>query len=213
MFNRIYVLSTLLLLAAAPAVRAQTEGKAVTTERAQPNGELRPGDIIRLRIWREPDLSGEFPVDAHGVVTFPKIGPQQVTGESEDALRERLVGLYQVYLRNPSIDIVFLRRINVLGSVRTPGLIPVDPTMVVADALALAGGVTPDGRQDKIRLIRAGEVLTANISQRTRIADLPLESGDQLYVPERSWLSRNTGLVISSGLSLFMWMITISASK
>lgn len=215
MLNRIYLLTTLLLLAAAPAARAQTEEQAATTERAQASGELRPGDIIRLRIWREPDLSGEFPVDAHGTVTFPKIGLQQVTGESEDALRERLVGLYQLYLRNPSIDVVFLRRINVLGSVRNPGLIPVDPTMVVADALALAGGTTPDGRRDKIRLIRGGEVLTGNISQRTRIADLPLQSGDQLYVPERSWISRNgiVTAVISSGLSLITTLIVVAATK
>jgi polysaccharide export outer membrane protein len=176
---------------------------------------LLPGDIVRLRIWREPDLSGEFPVDAHGDVVFPKIGVQRVTGESQDALRDRLVSLYERYLRNPSIDVVFLRRINVLGSVRHPGLIPVDPTMVVADALALAGGTTPDGRQDRIQLIRGGEVLTTDISQRTRIADLPLQSGDQLYVPERSWFSRHgvANTFIAAGLSLVTLLITVAITK
>ena len=36
-----------------------------------PERQLRPGDVIRLDIWREPDLSGEFLVDEAGVVVFP----------------------------------------------------------------------------------------------------------------------------------------------
>lgn len=211
----------LALLAAVPSARAAgvDAGPAVAPARSAADtvasGGLLPGDIVRLRIWREPDLSGEFPVDAHGVVVFPKIGALQVTGESQDALRELLVERYQRFLRNPSIEVVFLRRINVLGSVRSPGLFPVDPTMVVADALALAGGVTPDGRQDRIQLLRGGEVLTANISQRTRIADLPLQSGDQLYVPEKSWFSRNgiATTFISAGLSLVTVLITVAVTK
>lgn len=178
-------------------------------------GGLVPGDLIRLRIWREPDLSGEFPVDADGVVVFPKIGAQRVTGESQDALRARLVALYGEYLRNPSIEVIFLRRINVLGAVRSPGLISVDPTMVVADAIALAGGTMPEGRNDQIKLIRGGEVLTADISQRTRIADLPLQSGDQLYVPEKGWFSRHNigATVVSAGLSLVSVLVTIALTK
>lgn len=178
-------------------------------------GGLMPGDLIRLRIWREQDLSGEFPVDADGVVILPKIGAQQVMGESREALRERLMRLYGEYLRNPSIEVTFLRRINVLGSVREPGLIVVDPTMVVADAIALAGGVMFEGRTDRIRLIRGGEVLTADISQRTRIADLPLQSGDQLYVPEKGWFSRNSvgTTFVSAGLGLLSVLITIALTK
>jgi polysaccharide export outer membrane protein len=204
-----------LILLFAPTAWAQVVAPDTVPAAVASAGSLLPGDIIRLRIWREPDLSGEYPVDAHGVVVFPKIGAQRVTGESQDELRERLVDLYQRYLRNPSIEVVFLRRINVLGSVRSPGLIPVDPTMAVADALALAGGVTPDGRQDRIQLIRGGEVRTARISQRTRIADLPLHSGDQLYVPEKSWFSRNgiANTLISAGLGLVSVLITIELTK
>jgi len=178
-------------------------------------GGLVPGDVIRLRIWREPDLSGEFPVDADGVVVFPKIGAQRVTGESQEALRARLIALYSEYLRNPSIEVTFLRRINVLGAVRQPGLIAVDPTMVVADAIALAGGVMPEGRTDRIKLIRGDEVLTADVSQRTRIADLPLQSGDQLYVPEKGWFSRHNmaASVVSAGLSLVSVLVTIALTK
>jgi protein involved in polysaccharide export with SLBB domain len=83
----------------------------------------------------------------------------------------------------------------VLGAVKNPGLYPVDPTMTVADVLALAGGVAPEGNPEKGSLIRGGERLDVRLSQRTKIADTPVQSGDQLYVPQRSWISRNPGVV------------------
>lgn len=197
------------------AVAQGVRGDTLRVGRDAPRvpGGLVPGDLIKLRIWREPDLSGEFQVDGDGVVVFPKIGAQRVTGESQEALRARLVALYSEYLRNPSIEVTILRRINVLGAVREPGLIPVDPTMVVADVIALAGGTMPDARNDRIRLIRDGEVLTADISQRTRIADLPLQSGDQLYVPEKGWLRRSTGTFVSAGVSLVTVLITLALTR
>ncbi|HXE56483.1 MAG TPA: polysaccharide biosynthesis/export family protein [Gemmatimonadales bacterium] len=150
-----------------------------------------PGDILRLRIWREPDLSGEFPVDPTGIVVLPKIGPFDVSSVHPDSLRPRLVQAYQVYLNNPSIEVTLLRRITVLGAVRNPGLYPVDGTMTIADALALAGGAAPDGRRDRVEIRRADRRIVADLSVETRVGDSPLRSGDQLYVPQKSWLSRN----------------------
>ena len=159
---------------------------------------LHPGDIVRLRIWREPDLSGDFPVDEKGVAVLPKIGPLLVTEQAPDSLKAQLVAAYQRYLRNPSIDVTMLRRVNILGEVRNPGLHPVDPTMTIADAVALAGGVTPMGSADKVEVRRDGAKMLAKLSTRTRIADSPVRSGDEIYVRERSWLSRNTGIVATA---------------
>jgi polysaccharide biosynthesis/export protein len=110
-------------------------------------------------------------------------------------LKARIVQAYQKYLVNPSIDIIVLRRINILGAVRNPGLYPIDATMTIADALAVAGGATPVGDTDKVEIVRNGERVRARLSQRTRVTESAIRSGDQLYVPERSWLSRNTGIV------------------
>lgn len=156
-------------------------------------GALRPGDIVRLRIWREEDLSGEFQVNARGVVVFPRLGEYDVLNETAEHLVTRLVDDYRRYLLNPSIEITVLRRVNILGAVSKPGIYNVDPTITIADALALAGGVTPIGNGDKIRLIRDGAVLTS-ISVATRIGDSPVQSGDQLFIPERSVFKRNTAL-------------------
>jgi polysaccharide export outer membrane protein len=123
-----------------------------------------------------------------------------VTNEEPDSLKSKLVAAYQTYLRNPSIDVTMLRRVNILGEVRSPGLHPVDPTMTLADAIALAGGLTPLGNANKIEVRRDGMKLAGKLTGRTRISDSPVRSGDQIYVGERSWLSRNTTLV-ATGVS------------
>jgi protein involved in polysaccharide export with SLBB domain len=156
---------------------------------------LHPGDRIRLKIWREPDLSGEYDVDESGQAVFPKVGALKVTGMSPAGLKDTLVRSYQVFLRNPAVEVRLLRRVNILGAVRTPGLYQVDPTMSLADAAALAGGAASDGSPDRVDLIRDGAKLPVRLARKTRLADTPLQSGDQLYFRQRSWVSRNTGIL------------------
>lgn len=183
------------LLAPAPA--------SAQAAQAAPAGEsvLRPGDVIRLQIWREESLSGEFAVANDGTVVLPRIGRYDVTSDPPDVVRDRMLEAFQRYLRNPSIEITFLRRITVLGSVRNAGVHFVDPTMTIAEAIGLAGGTTSEGANDRVLLMRGDETILT-VAGHVRIADTPLRSGDQLFVPERSWVSRNQGVVaaVVSGL-------------
>jgi polysaccharide export outer membrane protein len=182
------------VLLAPPTAAAQSDDAKVPL--AHMVDTLRPGDILRLRIWREPDLSGEFPIDIRGVAVLPKLGPLDVASVHPDSLQPRLVRAYGEYLNNPSIEVTVLRRISVLGAVQKPGVYPVDPTMTVADVVGLAGGAASDGKRDRVELRRGNERVMGNLNQASRVADSPIRSGDQLYVPERSWLSRNTAVVV-----------------
>jgi polysaccharide export outer membrane protein len=155
-----------------------------------PDG-LRPGDYVRVAVWREPDLSGEYQLDERGYATFPKLGALPISGMHPDSIRPRLLAEYAKYLVNPSVEVVPLRRVSVLGAVAKPGLYPVDPTMTLADAVALAGGAAPDGKRDVVELRRGAEVVIADLDVVTPVSRTPLRSGDQLWVPQRSWLSRN----------------------
>jgi len=180
---------------------AQEKGSTVAVAPDQ----LRPGDVIKLWIWQEKDYSGEFLVPENGKVVFPRIGERVVKATTKPVPRDSLISALRFYLNNPSIEITFLKRINILGAVRSPGVFNVDETMNVATALALAGGAQREGKQDQVELYRGDVKLVANIARRTRIAELPLASGDQLYVPERNWVSRNTPIVVAlfSGLVSF----------
>jgi polysaccharide export outer membrane protein len=157
---------------------------------------VHPGDIIRLKIWREPEMSGDVAVDEAGVATLPRLGALPVADLRADSLKRMLIRSYAKYLRDPAVDITVLRRITVLGAVRTPNVYHVEPTMTVADALALAGGASPDGKVDQVELRRRDHGSPLKLSRATRLADTPIRSGDELFVPQRSWLSRNAGLVI-----------------
>jgi protein involved in polysaccharide export with SLBB domain len=84
--------------------------------------------------------------------------------------------------------------------------------MTVADALALAGGTTPDGHSDKVELMRDGERLTVRLSRRTRIVESPIQSGDQLFVPERSWIRRNAG-ILAAGISASATLVGILLTR
>ncbi|HRP09226.1 MAG TPA: polysaccharide biosynthesis/export family protein [Gemmatimonadales bacterium] len=163
---------------------------------AQSNADaLRPGDMLRVRIFQEPELSGEFQVDEHGVLTLPRLGDIRITTWAPDSIRPRLTRSFAEYLRDPVLEVTILRRVAIYGAVLKPGLYPVDPTMTVQEALALAGGAAPDGKRDRVELLRGDDRIETDLSLATRIDQMMLKSGDQLFVPQRSWLSRNTWLV------------------
>lgn len=203
MLTRTLLLSTALIAAVVP-VRAQTPD--TTSVDSQP---LRAGDVIRLRIWREPDMSGDFNVDETGTVVFPRVGEYQVFQDTPETLKSRLLEDYRVYLRNPSIDVIVLRRIRITGAVNDPGLHLVDPTITVGDALAMAGGPTTMGQPDRIRIVRDGQQIAVDIRSDMRLADSLIRSGDQIVVPERSWVSRNAPVVAATITATVSLMIAL----
>jgi polysaccharide export outer membrane protein len=184
-------LPVLLILCAGPLAAQQPVERP-----ADPSPTLAPGDVVRLKIWREPDLSGDYSVDEGGIAVFPKIGAVGVQALTTDSLKRYLVATYEAYLRNPAVEVTVLRRVNVLGAVRNPGLYQVDATKTVADVIADAGGATSDGNRKRVDLLRTGTQFSLTLSRDTRLADTPLRSGDQLFVPDRSWLSRNSGSLV-----------------
>jgi len=184
--------------ASPPAMQSRaTPDPSAPASDAAANAILYPGDLVRLKIWREPDLSGDFQVDEHGFSVFPKIGQVHVSDITTDSLRRMLIGTYSQYLKDPSIEVTMLRRVTVIGAVKNPGLYPVDPTMSIADVLALAGGADPTGMQDKVDVIRGGSKHRVKFTQRTSVGSLAIRSGDELYLPERGWVARN-GYVVGA---------------
>lgn len=164
----------------------------------QPDPGLRPGDAVRVQVWREGDLSGTFTVDDRGVVTLPLLGEREVAGLEPAELRDDLLIDYREYLQNPSIQVTVLRRINILGAVTQPGLYPVDATISLSEALGLAGGITPEGDADDIRLYRDDRVISRDLDRNVLVGNVDIRSGDRIVVGERNWFERNPGALIGS---------------
>jgi polysaccharide export outer membrane protein len=209
MIRLIVALQLLLLLGVVGSATAQTRPADTSGQAA--SKFLYPGDRIKLEIWREPDLSGEFEVDETGTVVLPKLGATPVSQLSPPALKALLVERYSTYLRNPSIGVTVLHRVSVLGAVHNPGIYSVSPTMTLGDVVALAGGASSDGKSDRFELIRGGEKLTVVRGQATRVDSTPIRSGDQIMIPLKGWASRNPGVLAGTLTAVAGIVVTLLA--
>src|SRR5262249_11360381 len=149
------ILALLLAACASPAPQPQDPVPATVG--------VRPGDVITVKVWREPDYTGEWSVDARGRVVLPVLGEIAVQGRSAESLSGTLEAAYRRYLNNPPIEINVLRRIPVQGEVGKPGLYPADATVSVGELIALAGGVTQLGDRHKIQLLRNNQIIISSL--------------------------------------------------
>jgi polysaccharide export outer membrane protein len=163
---------------------------------------VRPGDVVQVKVWREQDYSGDFTVDSRGIVTVPLLGQIAVRGRAAEWVSDSLRHAYQAFLKNPSIEITVLRRIAVSGEVAKPGLYPADATITIGDLIALAGGVTSSGNQKRVELLRDGRIIISGLGPGTVLQNSQVQSGDQIFVPQRSWFSRNGGAFLYGGISV-----------
>lgn len=182
-----------LLLAGAPLLVAQEVSPATS----QP---LQPGDALSVSFSMEPALNGIYYVDEGGRVNLPILGSRSVGTVPPAELKQALVDEYDGQLRNQTVQITWLRRVVVFGAVNVPGLYHVDGTMTLADAIALAGGATPIGKLDGVQIVRNGQVIQDDLPASTLVGQ-QIYSGDQITVPERSWVSRYAGVLIGATLS------------
>ncbi len=146
--------------------------------------QLAPGDLVKISVYGEEDLSPQIRVDEAGRISFPFLGNLEVDGLTTEQVRQQIHdGLKGDYLIDPkvSVGIVEYRSFYVGGAVREPGDFSFEPGMTVRKALSLAGGATDRASLKKIFLVRDG----AGESQRSRVSlDDPLGPGDILTVEE-----------------------------
>lgn len=126
-----------------------------------------------------------YPVAADGNVLLPLIGQIPLTNLTLREAEERLTEAYGAYYEEPFVVLRFTnKRVTVLG---TPGgrVIPLQhEQMRLSEVLALAEGITPEGRADNIRVLRGDEVFVADFSTVAgyRNNDIVLAPGDIVYV-------------------------------
>lgn len=198
----------LMLLCVAGVACGSNPSPSSPSALAESDEPLRPGDRLRVSFSEERTLDGEFPVDEAYRAALPLLGQTSVRDLGGTALRDSLMRAYEGQVRNQSVQVVLLRRVRVLGEVQTPGLYHVDPTMTLLDAIALAGGQTNLGRLDDVDIIRDGRLVAENIDTNDLVGSF-VRSGDQIMVPQRSWLSRNAPWVVGGTASAAAILVTI----
>lgn len=154
------------------------------------------GDVVRVTVFQNPDLAVETRVDGTGRITYPFLGALDVRGKTPGDVEKMIAtGLEEKQvLKRPQVTVNVLQfrsqQVSVLGHVNRPGKYPLELPYTVSDALALAGGITPNGA-DTVILSREENGTVRNIeidvlqmfaSGGQRADDVAVRAGDVLYV-------------------------------
>ncbi len=202
------LLLILVLLLAGSRLAAQSPSRSgPPAGTATPNYVVGPGDRLRINVWNQDNVSGEYVVAGDGSFTFPLIGRVAASGLTLGSLETELRKLLAAgYYNNPQVTASVVeyrsKRVFVMGALRTPGTYPLTGDMSLVEALARAGSTTADAA-DHLFVIRSaaadGPVLPGE-SARSEVmrvdlrrlehgeqsAAVLLQDGDTLYVPRSS---------------------------
>lgn len=150
-----------------------------------------PEDIIDIKVWREPDLSGVFAIRPDGKITLPLAGEMEVANKSLDEIKEEVVKAYSKYVQRPEV-LVGLRQVGsrkyyLVGEVYRPGVYPLVVPTTILEAINGAGGFKEYANKKKIAILRNGHRIKFNYSEvingKKLEQNIMLETGDHVIVP------------------------------
>ena len=147
---------------------------------------LGSGDRVRVTVFGEDDLSGEYEIDGSGVVAFPLVGEVQAGGGTARKLEKEIATkLKDGYLKNPtiSVEILTYRPFFILGEVKRPGSYPFKNGLTVLNAVAMAGGYTYRAKSN-LWVITRGDSKEWQAREVTA-GDFQVRPGDTIMIPER----------------------------
>ena len=181
--------------AAAPTIAAAQAGAPMTVHTsAAPSGPADPKDLnyklgtddkLRVIVFGETSLSGEFVISDSGEIAFPLIGNVHAAGltvaQFQEALRAKLA---DGYLRDPrvSAEVENYRPFYILGEVQKPGEYPYTSGLTVLNAVATAGGFTYRANTKTVTIRHAGG--TKEVPVRLTAAS-EVGPGDTILIKER----------------------------
>lgn len=164
-------------VAATAALGAQTEQSRIY--------RVGIGDKIKVTVFGETDLSGQFEISASGALAMPLVGEIPAKGASVSELRDAIVARLKTgFLRDPKVgvEIVTYRPFYVHGEVRGGGEYAYKNGVTIRDAIAIAGGYTYRANHGYVLLIREGSAQEVRVALPSTLAVMP---GDNIRVPER----------------------------
>lgn len=147
--------------------------------------QLNTGDIVRIDVFEQGNLSRLYRIDGGGFVSMPLIGSVLARGLTTTALEQEVAEkLRQSYIRDPkvTVEISTHRPFFILGEVRNSGQYPFVLGMTVETAVAIAGGYSPRANQRKVLVVRrlSGKLVRTYVPNNYQI-----KPGDTLKVIER----------------------------
>ncbi len=156
---------------------------------------VKPGDMLSIAVWKEPDLQGPVLVRPDGTFSFPLCGQIDARGKTVNELQQLVSERLRKFISDPvvtvSIQEVKGNKVYVLGQVNKPGEFIVNPRVDVMQALSMAGGTTAFASLGEIVILRrtdAGQQALpfryADVARgRNLNQNIMLQAGDVVVVP------------------------------
>jgi len=170
-----------------PRITAQSIVEPAGSGETAVDYQLGVADRIRIIVFDEPTLSGEFVVNANGALSMPLIGDVAARGLTPGqvgaAIRDRLKDGYLLEPR-VSIDVLTFRPFYILGEVNKPGEYPYSSGLTVDAAVAMAAGYTYRAEKKKVMIRHAG---AEDADRMPLTPDLRVRPGDTIRIGERYW--------------------------
>jgi polysaccharide biosynthesis/export protein VpsN len=146
---------------------------------------LGSGDNLRIIVFGELSLTGQFTVSGNGQISFPLIGDVQAAGKTVQQVRNEITAaLADGYIKDPKVsaEVMTFRPYFILGEVEKPGGYPYSSGITVMNAIATAGGFTYRANSHDVFIKKANET----VEHKVRLNDaLQIAPGDTLRVSER----------------------------
>lgn len=194
--------SPFLLLAILAACSDPPPSKYPTQQVFLEDTKLGPRDLFEVRVFQQPDLSGQFEVSPECTITYPLIGELPVCGLSPPQIEKKIKdGLVDGFLKDPQVSVVIKefrsKTLSVFGQVKKPGTLPYASGMTVVEAISQAGGFNEMARKNAVTVTRA-EHNPATKTSNKKSYTIPVDSigegkaanffvrpGDVVFVPRR----------------------------
>jgi len=170
---------------------------------------LEPGDLIRITVWRQTELSGEFVIARDGSITHPLYRDIKGAGVPLTTVEERIRSFLTRFETNPHFVVSALIKVVVGGEVRQPNIYNVPPGSTVAQVIALAGGPTDRGRLDRVQVLRGSTAYILDLTKPdVAITREQVRSGDRILLARRRNLFQE---VLAPGASILGAMAALAS--
>lgn len=153
-----------------------------------------PEDGLEVTVWKEPTLSGKFPVRPDGMISLSLLGDVQAAGLTPMQLSDRITQLLKKFIQDPSVSVVVSavnsQRVYLVGEVTHVGPITMTAGMTALQAISSAGGLTMFANSKRIYILRNEQGKQQKIPfdyKQALKGDskqlVPLRPGDTIVVP------------------------------
>jgi polysaccharide export outer membrane protein len=129
-------------------VTPEANPKTATAAPTDPNRDYKigPQDVVRVDVWKEPDISRTIPVRPDGKISLPLLSDVQASGLTSMQLAQAIREGLAKYITSPQVTVTVTeinsRRVYCSGEVARPGAVVLLPNMTVLQALLSCGGFT-----------------------------------------------------------------------